>query len=317
MLGVRLSPLLLLAGCSRSGEAGTRALHELERLAFIPPARYSLESFPGPLSDCSLEKAIVFDQFEFTRGDLAYYWPDRQRLAYQLEWSESAAGSESERADWPAFLTFFEAEELAELRGMRLPRPMEWIHVAVGRRGFVVPWGGREGPLWANTRELGLGSPWRVGTFENGRSRPFGCYDLLGNVWEWVDGIVPGYEPAFEPDSFLEGDASVLGGAFDTPSRATFRQDSGRFHAKKEHKGTLSPSIGVRMCADAGPYLWRMAGSWGAGKGARERIRAVGSRWSQDALAREALCSLLAELRSRPLASQALDWLEEGARGER
>jgi hypothetical protein len=309
---------LLLAGCSRAGGRDSRALLELERLAFVPPARCYLE-FQSRFSDCSLDRALVFDRFELTRADLAHYWPGRPRRARQLSWSEGLALDDAEHAEWPALVDFHEAQELAALRGMRLPRPLEWIHVAVGRRGFVVPWGGREGPLWANTRELGLGSPWRVGTFENGRSQPFGCYDLLGNVWEWVDGIVPGSDPLPEHEQALDLElddgagtmSSILGGAYDTPTRATFFRD--RFHARKVDKRTLSPSIGTRMCADARQYLWDRAPLWGKDAAARERVLKVARAWCADALARESLRQLLRELRARPAAPAQLAWLEQGA----
>jgi hypothetical protein len=46
-------------------------------------------------------------------------------------------------------------------------------------------------------------------------------------------------------------------------------------------------------------------------------VRAVGRRWSRDdALARAALRTLLAQLRARPGAPDALAWLEEGVLAE-
>jgi len=334
--------LLLAAACAPSEAAEPRALYELERLAFIPPARCSLTEFSSPRNaDCSLERAIVFDRFEFTRGDLAYYWAEREPRSAAYEWSEDVALDSPERVDWPAFVDYHEAEELAAERGMRLPTPREWLHVAVGRRDYQVPWGGREGPLWANVlpeaagqrADFSLRSPWKVGTFENGRSRPFGCYDLMGNVWEWVDGILPGYEPAPYDQSLLGSldlpdeaehrgtttgfsarEASIMGGAYNTPSRWTYRlvNDQLRFHSRKVDKSTLSPSLGARMCADAEPYLWSMSPRWGTGESVRERVGAVGSRWAEDALARDALRALLAELSRRPGAAPALAWLQEG-----
>lgn len=322
MRGARLALLATLAACARSEEPGSRELYELERLVFVPPAACTL----WPNTDLSLRTALVFDRFEFTRADLRHYGQGRTWRSQALTWSTDAARDDEERGDWPAFVDFDEAEALAALRGMRLPTPTEWLHVAVGRRGYPNPWGGAGREFFANTvvlqdgEDFSLKSPCDVGTFENGRSRPFGCYDLLGNVWEWGDGVVPGFEPTFpeggeDLDDGAGTKASVLGGAFDTLWRPTFELDRRlnrqRFHARLVDKKTLSPSIGARMCADAERYLWWAAPRWGSDAKAARRVSAVGREWSKDDSARAALRALLADLRARPDAPPALAWLEQ------
>lgn len=324
-------------------EPASRALHELERLAFVPPAACTL---PGnPSQDLSLSRSIVIDRFEFTRADLRHYWPAREPRASLVEdpatgkdwsWSVDVSPDSAEHADWPAALDFHEAAELAALRGMRLPTPAEWLHVAVGRREYqTTPWGGPGREFFANTVvrdpagvDFSLKAPCNVGTYENGKSTPFGCYDLLGNVWEWVDGIVRGYAPPpvadsryDELDDDLGTKTSVMGGAFDTAWRPTFQLDRSinqqRFHALPIDKLTLGPSFGARMCADAAPYLWSKASEWGTSSSARARVRAVGRRWAaDDFLARAELPRLLSELRARSGAPPALAWLEEGVLAE-
>jgi sulfatase-modifying factor enzyme 1 len=319
-----LLSLALLTACGSAAQpVGPSALLELERLAFVPPGLCPLL----PDSDLSLSRALVIDRFEFTRADLRRYWPARRARADELTWTSEAALDLPERADWPAFMDFHEAVELAALRGMRLPTPIEWLHVAVGRLGFPNPWGGSGREFFANTvvlqdgKDYSLRLPCSVGTYENGRSRTFGCYDLLGNVWEWVDGIVPGYEPPSglgssgeSLDDGLGALTSVMGGAYNTPWRQTFEYDKARkglrFHAQRVEKGTLSPSIGVRMCADAEPYLWAKAAEWG--RESEARVREVARRWARDDSARVELKSLLARLRARAGAPAALGWLEEG-----
>jgi sulfatase-modifying factor enzyme 1 len=326
VLAARLALCSALTACAAAEEPGPRALYELERLSFVPPATCQLLT-----SDLSLGHAIVIDRYELTRADLRHYWPTRRVRAQEGVWSEGDFDI-PEHADWPAFLDYREAEELAALRQMRLPTPLEWLHVAVGRRNFQTPWGGPGREFFANTQvvdqngvDFSLHSPTAVGTYENGRSRPFGCYDMLGNAWEWVNGIVYGFEPwtrdPAEDYAYLDDDAgtasSVMGGAFDTPWRPTYEYDKKAerllFHAWRLSKGTLAPSLGARMCADAGPYLWATAPRWGTGQGAEERVRAVGRRWAQDDdRAQAALKSLLADLRARPGAPAGLAWLEQG-----
>ena len=262
------------------------------------------------------------DRFESTRGDwLAYDEAGARAAARRLPGSPLARLDESSR-DLPAFLSFDEASALAARRGMRLPTPREWLHLAVGRRSLVYPYGGlRSQKSWANTLELGYGAPTPVGTFENGRSRRFDCYDLLGNVWEWVDGVVLGYldfpeVPELEAWDELTGDrlASVMGGAFDSRTRRTFGRSPLRLHAMVLDRATLRPSIGARMCADAETYLWRSAGRWGEGKLAHARVAAVGARWART-IGRNSLLGFLEPLLKREGTPRALTWLVEGARG--
>src|SRR5262245_28743818 len=87
MAGGRAALLaLVLAACSAAEEPPSRELYELERLSFVPPARCELASF-----DLSLATAIVIDRYEFTRADLAYYWPDHERRAAGVHWPGDVA----------------------------------------------------------------------------------------------------------------------------------------------------------------------------------------------------------------------------------
>ena len=215
-----------------AGAAGSRSLQELERLAFVPAGSSRLEGYVGPYAECGVAVALVVDRFEFTRGDWLHYDAAGARSsaaafteALGPRGSELFALGDAER-DLPAYLSFDEAQSLAQARGMRLPTPREWVYVAVGGRSLFYPYGGRQPQKsWANTLELGLSAPTPVGTFESGRSRSFDCYDLLGNVWEWVDGAVLGYGdfPGLGAWDELEDDrlVSAMGGGFDSRSRRT------------------------------------------------------------------------------------------------
>lgn len=308
----------LVAACARSEGDVPRALIELERLCFVGRAQCKLDQH-----DLSLDRALVFDRFELTREEFAHYLGARAAQGREDFRSEAALDGPG-REDWPAFMNFHEAAEVARLRGMRLPTPGEWLHVAVGRRDFAKPWGGSGREYFANTlavdasgRDFSLGTPSRVGTYENGKSRPFGCYDLHGNVWEWVDGVVPGalvvshdHDPS---DDELGLRASVLGGGYNSPPRATY--EGRRFFARTLEKGELAPWVGARMCADAETYLWEQAPAWGRGPEVRARVAAVGLAWVEaDALAASELPGLLERLLARADAPEGLGWLLEGVR---
>jgi hypothetical protein len=305
----------MLAGACAPGEAAaaTRELYELERLAFVPPVPFKLVLGARNDSDgdCSIKRAIVMDRFEFTRRDLRHYWGDRVRVADHVDWSEELAGYTEDRLDWPAYMSYYEAEELATRRGMRIPFAKEWIHVAVGRKRMRYPWGSKAG-RFANTIDISVNRPVPVGTFENGRVDLFGCYDMLGNVWEWVADEVRSFRTYFK-DVFGEH-TSVMGGGYESTLARVYLL-VGRnlaFNARRVRKGTLNPAYGARMCADAGPYLWKQAFRWGSGDEARRRVIGVARRWAEDSVARDALRSLLSELLERPGAPEGLFWLREG-----
>ena len=78
-----------------------------------------------------------------------------------------------------------DAEAYAAWTGSRLPAFEEWERTARGDHGDIFPWGNEIDKPRCNTVELGAGGTTPVGAFPDGGS-PFGCYDMLGNVWEWT-----------------------------------------------------------------------------------------------------------------------------------
>ncbi len=72
-------------------------------------------------------------------------------------------------------------------RNFRLPTEVEWMHAAQGCEKGLVGRGYDGSPANCGNR---FGGPTVVGAFNNTRS-DIGCWDMLGNVWEWC-GDQPG-----------------------------------------------------------------------------------------------------------------------------
>ena len=298
--------LALGAACAERDPRQELALAELERLAFVPAAECIFAAPSVPPLVCSNGAALLVDRFEVRRGDWRrwYLAQGGRDPWFEAEIARWEPGSE----DWPAaFMDLAEARRYAASRGMRLLTAREWVRIAAGPRLLAWP-SGQNREAAANTLELGLGRPVPVGTFEPGRS-PLGVYDLIGNVWEWVE------DPILYPYTLAApGFERAMGGSWLARKRRihdiveTSERKYWAFREQELDARARAIDVGLRCAAVAGEWLWTHAPGWRASGDARERLVAVGAAWGRDAL------PLLDELCARPEAPRSLAALREGAR---
>ena len=101
---------------------------------------------------------------------------------------------------------YWEAEAFARWAGKRLPTEFEWEAAASwdpeAGTSRMYPWGDdAPTPLHANLDAL-LFETTPVGSYPAGRS-PIGCWDMLGNSWEWTSTDFHGY-PGYETFPYPE-----------------------------------------------------------------------------------------------------------------
>lgn len=131
---------------------------------------------------------------------------------------------------------WYEAAAYAEWAGKRLPTSAEWQRAGTwpqssssGSSEQRYPWGNAFDPKKANTRAAGRHDTVAVDALAEGRSLG-GVHQLVGNVWEWVDGTF--HLEVSDQISVVFGQpmAEVRGGAFDTyfHSQATCQFRSGQ-----------------------------------------------------------------------------------------
>ena len=178
-------------------------------------------------------------------SDQGWSWRHGERAEHPLFWRREGGGAWSvlrfgRRLDLPLdepvqHVSWHEAEACARFLGRRLPTESEWeVAASVGLDGTKrrFPWG--DDPPDGRRANLGQAAdgPAPVGAFPGGAS-PWGCHQMLGDVWEWTASEFDAY-PGFRSFPYDEysrvfhgrGYRVLRGGSWATAAvaaRATFR----------------------------------------------------------------------------------------------
>jgi len=159
-------------------------------------------------------------------------WLQSAKVDRPLYWSENPAFNNHPVCG----VSWYEAEAYCNFIGKRLPSEAEWEKAAswdaTNQTYRIYPWGEEQpnGSLCNHGNNIANTSP--VDAFPKGASAA-GCWDMLGNVWEWTASTFDAY-PGFESypyrgysQVYFDGEHRVLKGGswatFPQALRSTFR----------------------------------------------------------------------------------------------
>lgn len=170
------------------------------RMVYIPAGDFLQGSDDADAEDDVRPRRAVsvpgfyMDKFEVTNADFR-----RFRAAWRFPKGEGNLPATN--------VTYADAEAYASWAGKRLPTEAEWEKAARGTDGRRFPWGdewdknrtaarykGTDRVVWEPDGACAGPKVSRVqpvGTRPAGVS-PYGCHDMAGNAWEWVQGFYNG-----------------------------------------------------------------------------------------------------------------------------
>lgn len=147
--------------------------------------------------------------------------------------------------DYPVVgVSWYEAMAYAEWAGAMLPSEAEWEAAGRGGEAWRWPWGDEWQEGRANTADAGVLHTTPVGLYPEGAS-PFGCLDLVGNVFEWTRSLYRAYPYALDGREELRStEPRTLRGCSWNHKGAYFTRLSYRFQAEPS---TRHSDIGFRL----------------------------------------------------------------------
>jgi formylglycine-generating enzyme required for sulfatase activity len=125
---------------------------------------------------------VTNEKFKYFLDDSGY-WP-KDDSNFLKHWNDGTYPEEL--ANHPViWVSLKDARTYARWAGCRLPKDAEWQWAACGREKYKWPWGNQFDRKLCNADGTDI---MPVDSFPGGTS-PFGCCDMCGNAWEWIDEV--------------------------------------------------------------------------------------------------------------------------------
>jgi formylglycine-generating enzyme required for sulfatase activity len=225
-------------------------------MAYVPEGVFAMGNDRGNLDEQPIHPvqldAFYIDQFEVTNG--FYKACVEAKVCQPVRNKGSAIHSyyydNSDFETYPViFVDWNMAQTYCKWRAARLPTEAEWEKAARGGSNVTYPWGDTPDCNLANYGNC-LGDTSSTTIYALGQSR-YGSYNMVGNVWEWVnDWYAPDYyrgSPQDNPQGPDTGKEKVLRGGSWKDGYAEIRS----VNREAKNPAYSSNDIGFRCAKDA------------------------------------------------------------------
>lgn len=138
---------------------------------------------------------VTNEQYKQFLDESGYYPEDSHNFIKHWQESGIPQGKENHPVIW---VSQEDARAYANWKGGRLPKETEWQLAAGGNQKLKWPWGNQFNADKCHSSGF---DTMPVNAFSS-KSSPYGCVDLSGNAWEWMDDTVNDEQHKF---TFLRG----------------------------------------------------------------------------------------------------------------
>ena len=141
----------------------------------------ALHSQPG--FSVEIKNPYYIGKFEVTQRQWQSVMGDNPSVFQEKKLGVSTAAFPVESVTWEDVREFIKKlNELDSSANYRLPTEFEWEYAARAGESELLSWAATKKVAWI--QDTNKGSPQKVGQME---PNAWGLYDMLGNVWEWVE----------------------------------------------------------------------------------------------------------------------------------